>query len=287
MTLARGEDVDDEQDTLAWCFTDETNSGPPLGPPPWDIRRSREDAKLYYSGFHAYDDLISALEQADGHILHYARMDGRIIRSGDELVASDRTVLWSINAKEILRTCARNWAVAVIHLWDAPPIVREFLEAGREELRATAEAFARAGHDNAIRAVRSIAPSDRVASSAAQAVAWAAAAATYAARTDGGALSPYDDGDGETDDAVSCALGAANFARHAISDAVYAAPKSAASVLAALADRARRNAARSHARPRGDDDRYFASCASTTATRARQNEYIAKLVMETHREEQK
>jgi hypothetical protein len=51
----------------------------------------------------------------------------------------------------MLREFARWCALQVIHLWDAPDVVRQYLETGDESLRAAARAATRAAARNAAR----------------------------------------------------------------------------------------------------------------------------------------
>ena len=103
-----------------------------------------------------YDTPIEALDNISGNTLF---VDG---------VEKDCSFL-----PEFARWCA----LQVIHLWDAPPVVREFLETGKEELRDAARDTARAAASDAAWAAASDA------ARAAMAAAWAAwAAASVAAR---------------------------------------------------------------------------------------------------------
>ena len=95
------------------------------------------------SGLHASERLIDALQYAPGETLCRVRPGGKIVsHDNDKLVASERTILWRIDAADPLRVFARRCALSIIHLWDAPAVVREWLETGREDLRATARAAA-------------------------------------------------------------------------------------------------------------------------------------------------
>jgi hypothetical protein len=72
--------------------------------------------------------------------------------------------------ERLLREFARWCALQVIHLWNAPDVVREYLETGNEELRAAARAVAGAAAWDAARDV-----ARAVAGDAAGAAAWDAA----------------------------------------------------------------------------------------------------------------
>ena len=125
-------------------------------------------------GLHASPDPFDALQYAPGERLHRVYLSGTIVSHGspvDKFAAQKRKIVASIDATPILRLFARRVALDVIHLWDAPPIVKEYLETGDESKRAAAWAAAWAAARDAAR-------------DAARAAAWAAArdAAWAAAR---------------------------------------------------------------------------------------------------------
>ena len=82
------------------------------------------------SGLHASPDAFDALQYAPGTILHQVELGGKIVAT--------------INAEAIMRLFARRVALDVIHLWDAPTIVKEYLETGDESKRNAAGAAAAA-----------------------------------------------------------------------------------------------------------------------------------------------
>ena len=93
-------------------------------------------------GLHASGRAIDALKYAPGTIACRVRLSGQIIVSIDKVVASERTCLAMIDAKEILRQYTRACALSVIHLWKAPQIVIDYLCTGDESIRAAARAAA-------------------------------------------------------------------------------------------------------------------------------------------------
>ena len=95
-------------------------------------------------GLHASRNLLDALTYAPGNILCRVELRGTIIESSDKLVASRRYVEWTLDATDLLREFARWCALQVIHLWDAPDIVKQYLETGDESIRAAARAAASA-----------------------------------------------------------------------------------------------------------------------------------------------
>ena len=122
-------------------------------------------------GLHASAKACDALRYAPGPVVGRVLLSGEIAHGNDKLCATQREYLWIADASDVLRAHARWCALQVIDLWDAPDVVRRYLESGDESLRATAWDAARA---------------------AAWAAAWAAArdAARTAARTRAGELRP-------------------------------------------------------------------------------------------------
>ena len=129
---------------LAWHFVGATlRDGRPI---PADGETLKHRGKLLpcERGLHASDRLIDALQYAPGWTLCRVRMGGTIKRETDKLVARERTILWRIDATDVLRAFACKCALDVAHLWDMPPIVRKYLETGDESIRAAARDAARA-----------------------------------------------------------------------------------------------------------------------------------------------
>jgi hypothetical protein len=126
----------------AWHFVNETlRDGQPIPP---DGKWLKHDGELCMceSGYHASRRIIDALKYAPGDTICRVELDGEIIEDNDKLVATKRRILWRVNGDELLREFARWSALQVIHLWNAPDIVREYLETGNEELRNAARAAA-------------------------------------------------------------------------------------------------------------------------------------------------
>ena len=92
------------------------------------------------AGLHASARAIDAIEYATGPIACLVEVGGRIRHAADKLVCSRRRVLAMLDATELLQLFARICALDVIHLWDAPAIVREYLETGDDNLRAASRA---------------------------------------------------------------------------------------------------------------------------------------------------
>src|SRR3990172_4026176 len=97
---------------------------------------------LCRAGLHGSVLAIDALRYAPGPVVCRVRMCGEIQDGRDKIVARHREVLAIADVTEELRAFARWCALQVIHLWDAPQVVREYLATGREDLRAAAVAAA-------------------------------------------------------------------------------------------------------------------------------------------------
>ena len=65
------------------------------------------------------------------------------------MVARRRKILARVDLTEVCRAFARAEAFRVMHLWDAPDLVRRYLETGDETIRAAAWAAARAAASDA------------------------------------------------------------------------------------------------------------------------------------------
>ena len=131
-------------------------------------------------GLHASERIIDALSFAPGPVVYRVKLGGTVVHGDDKSVATERTyVSGGIDISDTLRAFARKCALDVIHLWDAPRIVRQYLETGDESIRAAAWAAASAAAWAAARAAAWDA-----ARAAARAAAWdaASAAARAAAR---------------------------------------------------------------------------------------------------------
>jgi len=90
------------------------------------------------SGLHASIKPLDALRYAPGDIICRVNLGGVIIKADDKLLGSERTILWQYNAEPVLRHFARQCALDVIHLWQAPDVVIQYLKTGDESLRVAA-----------------------------------------------------------------------------------------------------------------------------------------------------
>lgn len=98
------------------------------------------------TGLHASLHPLDALQYAPGEILCRVEMGGDIVYGDDKLVATERTVIAMGDATEMLRKFSRLCALDVIHLWDAPQVVIDYLNTGDESIRDAAWGAARDKH---------------------------------------------------------------------------------------------------------------------------------------------
>ena len=130
------------------------------------------------AGLHASIEPFDALQYAPGKTLCYVECDGEIEHGDDKLVCSERTIIKRMDVEWLLWQFARERALSVIHLWDAPDVVVEYLKTGNEDLRAAAwDAAWDAARDAAWDAARAAAWAAAwdAARDAARAAAWDAA----------------------------------------------------------------------------------------------------------------
>jgi len=97
--------------------------------------------ELCKNGLHASRKLLDALGHAGGSVIWRVELSGKIKKDTDKLCASSRLYLeGGIDISDCLRKFARMCALDVIHLWDAPKVVVDFLKTGDEKLRAASRA---------------------------------------------------------------------------------------------------------------------------------------------------
>jgi hypothetical protein len=122
----------------AWHFVSDTlRDGRPV-PADGEVLVHEGQLKLCASGLHASKNILDALHYAPGSTICRVEVCGEIIHGNDKLVASERTILWRVSDERILRKFARMCALDVMHLWDAPDIVVQYLKNGDESIRGAA-----------------------------------------------------------------------------------------------------------------------------------------------------
>jgi hypothetical protein len=144
---------DVEPMTQAWHFVGKTlRDGRPI-PADGVTLKHEGPVVLCESGLHASARIFDALAYAPGTTVCRVELSGTIFENEDKLAASERTIRWRMDATDVLNAFARRCALDVIHLWDAPEVVRTYLETGDGKLRAAACAAAcaaaRAAHSAA------------------------------------------------------------------------------------------------------------------------------------------
>jgi hypothetical protein len=122
----------------AWHFVSDTlRDGRPV-PADGEVLVHKGPLKLCASGLHASKNILDALQYAPGSIICRVEVGGEIIHGNDKLVCTERTILWRASGEQVLRKFARMCALDVMHLWDAPEIVVQYLKTGDESIRAAA-----------------------------------------------------------------------------------------------------------------------------------------------------
>jgi hypothetical protein len=147
------------------------------------------------TGLHASWHVAEALKHAPGATLCLVELDGEIEIGDDKVVASRRRILARFDATELLRSDALASALSVIHLWNAPAVVKQYLETGDASLRTEAQKVA---YDAAYAAYAAHAAHD-TAHNAAYAAAHAAAHAAYDAAYAAAYDAAYADADADAD----------------------------------------------------------------------------------------
>ena len=79
-----------------------------------------------------------ALQFAPGPFLYQVRCEGVVVEDDEKGGCTERTYLAMRDTPDTCRAFARAEALRVIHLWDAPAVVHEYLETGREGIRDAA-----------------------------------------------------------------------------------------------------------------------------------------------------
>jgi hypothetical protein len=165
----------------AWHFVGDTlRDGAPI-PADGEKLVFADQPIMCKQGLHASLDPFDALQYAPGGTLCLVECGGTIIKGDDKLVCTERTIIARMDAADMLRYFARMQALSVVHLWDAPDVVIDYLMTGDESIRAAAwDAAWAAARDAAWNA----AWDDAWAAARAAARAAASAAASGAARAD-------------------------------------------------------------------------------------------------------
>lgn len=90
---------------------------------------------LKVSGFHGSASILNALQHDRGTHVFYSCMGGRILHGKWCMSASEITYLaGGVDISGVLHAFARQCARDVLHLWDAPQVVADYLNSETEEL---------------------------------------------------------------------------------------------------------------------------------------------------------
>jgi len=123
--------------TMAWHFVGEKlRDGRPV---PADGVKLRHTGPVVIceSGLHASLHPFDALKYAPGDTLCLVECGGIVAHQDDKFVCTERTIIARMDAVPLLRYFARQQALSVVHLWDAPQVVLEYLM-GDDAARAAA-----------------------------------------------------------------------------------------------------------------------------------------------------
>ena len=135
-------------------------------------------AVMCESGLHASRHPLDALQYAPGATLCLVECEEIVSEQDDKFVCRRRRILARIDATDLLWRASREFARSVLHLWDAPQVVRDFLATGDESLKAAARDAAWAAAWDAARAAASADAWD-AARAAARDAAWDAQRAIF------------------------------------------------------------------------------------------------------------
>jgi len=171
-------DGDPQTSQLAWHFVDELLKDGSDIPADGEALVFDDPVSICASGLHASERIIDALKYAPGNTICRVECGDVVGRQDDKLVCRSRTIVWRVDAEDLLRDFARKVALDVADLWDIPDVVRKFLETGDDNFRVAARSAAR-------QISRAHAADEEVQAAAAGEAARAAAARTHAARATG------------------------------------------------------------------------------------------------------
>jgi hypothetical protein len=141
-------------------------------PRPATGRWLRHEGKIQICarGLHASYRAWDALHYAPSNYVTRVEVRGDVYEQSDKLVCRERKIVWGYDAEHVLRKFSRDQALSCLHEWDAPQVVRQWLETGDESLRSAARSAAESAAESAARSA-----AESAAWSAARSAAWSAA----------------------------------------------------------------------------------------------------------------
>jgi hypothetical protein len=162
----------------AYHFTaNALRDGSPI-PPVGEWLTYEGNVRICCSGLHASYDPFDALHYAPGATLHQVEVEQIVEEQGDKLVCRRRKIVKTVDATALIRKFACECALSVIHLWNAPDVVKRYLETQNESLRQEAYNAAYVACNAAYVASYAAREASYVASNAAYAASYAAYAAS-------------------------------------------------------------------------------------------------------------
>ena len=127
---------------IAYHFTgDKLRDGRPI-PAVGEWIEETGELRICEKGLHASRTPFQALSFAPGFSLHKVEVREIAAETEAKLVARQRRIIATIDAKDLILSFARKQALSVIHLFDCPPILKKWLETGDESIRKEARAAA-------------------------------------------------------------------------------------------------------------------------------------------------
>jgi hypothetical protein len=172
----------------AYHFTaNALRDGSPI-PPVGEWLTYEGNVRICCSGLHASYDPFDALHYAPGATLHQVEVEQIVEEQGDKLVCRRRKIVKTVDATALIRKFACECALSVIHLWNAPDVVKRYLETQDESLRQEAynAAYAayvacKAAHATSYVAYNAAYAASNAAYAASNAASYAAREASYVA----------------------------------------------------------------------------------------------------------
>ena len=130
----------------AWYFSNEEcalryNDNRPIRE--GDVHSVEGEIVACKNGLHASTNILNALEYAPGPVLWRVGMSGDCDIGEDKVCYRHREYYKGVDVTDILRKFAKQCALDVIHLWNAPQVVVDYLNSDSEELRDAARGAGR------------------------------------------------------------------------------------------------------------------------------------------------
>ena len=124
---------------LAWHFVGKTlRDGRPI-PADGEWLEHTGEVRICSTGLHASLEPFDALEYSPGAKLCLVEVEDIVDQQSDKLVCRRRKIIARMDATEMLRYFARMRALSVLHLWEPPQVVCDYLMTGDDEsIRAAA-----------------------------------------------------------------------------------------------------------------------------------------------------